>query len=230
VPPISIIARSPSLQDQNGGAPEQNNERIQAGENQGGRLQHLPLKSDDVYIDLLPDSGTAAMSDYQWAGIVPMNMYLLQLGILPATKTWLTSKVPSLSPTSPSLPASTWPGVSPSPWLIFERSPRAKQYSLPIILDATPAIENSYFIQQREPGYSGKPVREILKEMMSYGKGCTMSSKKDNLVNIGGFIATNNYEFFSEAKEIVVVYEELVCGSEGKRRERRKEGEEKRGE
>ena len=85
----------------------------------------------------------------------------------------------------------------------------AKKYKLPIIFDATRALENAYFIQQRETGYAGKSVREILREMMSYGEGCTMSSKKDNLVNIGGFLATNNEDFFIKAKEMVVVFEGL---------------------
>lgn len=92
---------------------------------------------------------------------------------------------------------------------IREVSHWAKKYNLPIIFDATRGIENAYFIQQREAGYANKSVREILKEIMSYGEGCTMSSKKDNLVNIGGFIATNNEEFFCAAKETVVVYEGL---------------------
>jgi tyrosine phenol-lyase len=85
----------------------------------------------------------------------------------------------------------------------------AKRYGLPIIFDATRAVENCYFIQEREEGYGAKPVREILREMMSYGEGCTMSSKKDNLVNIGGFVATNNSDFFVKAKEMVVVFEGL---------------------
>ncbi len=85
----------------------------------------------------------------------------------------------------------------------------AKRYGLAIIFDATRAVENCYFIQQREEGYANKSIREILREMMSYGEGCTMSSKKDNLVNIGGFLATNNEEFFIKAKEMVVVFEGL---------------------
>jgi tyrosine phenol-lyase len=85
----------------------------------------------------------------------------------------------------------------------------AGRYNLPIIFDATRAIENCYFIQQREEGYRVRPVREILREMMSYGEGLTISSKKDNLVNIGGFIATNNEGFFAKAKEMVVVFEGL---------------------
>jgi tyrosine phenol-lyase len=83
----------------------------------------------------------------------------------------------------------------------------AKKYNLNIILDATRAVENAYFIQQREAGYANKPVREILREIMSYAESCTMSSKKDNLVNIGGFLATNNEDFFTKAKEMLVVFE-----------------------
>ena len=85
----------------------------------------------------------------------------------------------------------------------------ADRHSVAIIFDATRALENCYFIQQREEGYADRPIREILKEMMSYGEGCTMSSKKDNLVNIGGFLATNNDDFFLRAKEMVVVFEGL---------------------
>jgi tyrosine phenol-lyase len=43
--------------------------------------------------------------------------------------------------------------------------------------------------------------------MLSYSDGCTMSGKKDCLVNIGGFLATNDEELFGRAKELVVVYE-----------------------
>jgi tyrosine phenol-lyase len=41
-------------------------------------------------------------------------------------------------------------------------------------------------------GYEDKPVAEILKEMMSYAESCRVSAKKDNLVNIGGWIGTRN--------------------------------------
>ena len=60
------------------------------------------------------------------------------------------------------------------------------------MLDATRAVENAYFIQQREPGYAGKKIAEILHEFCSYTDGCTMSGKKDALVNIGGWLALND--------------------------------------
>ncbi|MBI3130063.1 MAG: tyrosine phenol-lyase [Acidobacteria bacterium] len=83
----------------------------------------------------------------------------------------------------------------------------AKGYNLPIIFDATRAVENAYFIQSREEGYASRSVASILKEMMGYGEGCTVSSKKDNLVNIGGFMATNNPDFARKTKELLVVFE-----------------------
>ena len=85
----------------------------------------------------------------------------------------------------------------------------AKQHHIPIVLDATRAIENAYFIQQREPGYQSKKVAEILKEYCSYTDTSTMSAKKDALVNIGGWLATNDQGLFEEARNLVVVYEGL---------------------
>jgi tyrosine phenol-lyase len=77
------------------------------------------------------------------------------------------------------------------------------------VLDATRAVENAYFIQQREEGYQDKKVAEILKEYCSYTDSCTMSAKKDALVNIGGWLATNDAKLFQEARNMVVVYEGL---------------------
>ncbi|MGD0517098.1 MAG: tryptophanase, partial [Thermoguttaceae bacterium] len=85
----------------------------------------------------------------------------------------------------------------------------AQKYKIRIILDATRAVENSYFIQQREEGYQQKCVAEILKEICSYADGCTMSGKKDALVNIGGWLALNELELYEEASNLVVVYEGL---------------------
>jgi tyrosine phenol-lyase len=83
------------------------------------------------------------------------------------------------------------------------------RHGIPIMLDATRAVENAYFIQQREPGYAGKKIAEILREFCSYTDGCTMSGKKDALVNIGGWLALNDREKYDEASNLVVVYEGL---------------------
>ena len=83
------------------------------------------------------------------------------------------------------------------------------RYRIPLVLDATRAVENAYFIQQREPGYQDKKIAEILKEYCSYTDSCTMSAKKDALVNIGGWLATNDEDLFEEARNMVVVYEGL---------------------
>ncbi|MBI2034387.1 MAG: tryptophanase [Candidatus Levybacteria bacterium] len=83
------------------------------------------------------------------------------------------------------------------------------KYHIPLYFDATRATENAYFIKEREIGQKTRSVKSILHEMMSYGDGCTMSSKKDNLVNIGGFVATNDGYLAQKMREMVVVYEGL---------------------
>jgi tyrosine phenol-lyase len=73
--------------------------------------------------------------------------------------------------------------------------------------DATRAVENAFFIQEREEGYATKSIAAILKEMMSHFDGCTMSGKKDCLVNIGGFLAMNEEWILQQAREQVVIFE-----------------------
>jgi tyrosine phenol-lyase len=83
------------------------------------------------------------------------------------------------------------------------------RYGVKLYLDATRMVENSYFIQQREDGYGSTPVAEILKEFCSYTDGAWMSGKKDHLVNIGGWLAVNDWDLFEELRNLVVVYEGL---------------------
>lgn len=81
------------------------------------------------------------------------------------------------------------------------------KHGIKVMFDATRCVENAYFIKEREKGYEDKTIAAILKEMMSYADGCTMSGKKDCLVNIGGFLCMNDDDLYQEASELVVLYE-----------------------
>ncbi len=85
----------------------------------------------------------------------------------------------------------------------------ADRYGIRVYLDATRMMENAFFIQEREPGYEDKSIADILKEFCSYTDGAWMSAKKDNLVNIGGWLATNEEAVFERTRNMVVVYEGL---------------------
>ncbi|MBW7888696.1 MAG: tyrosine phenol-lyase [Bacteroidetes bacterium] len=85
----------------------------------------------------------------------------------------------------------------------------ASKNKIKVVMDATRAMENAFFIKKREKGYEKKSIQDILKELCSYSDAATMSGKKDLLVNIGGFLALNDFEVFEEARNMVVVYEGL---------------------
>ncbi len=251
------------------------------------------LKSEDVYIDLLTDSGTSAMSDRQWAGmmmgdesyagsrnfyhleevvkdvygykylvpthqgrgaenilskilikkgdIIPGNMYFtttrlhqelaggkfediiideahdpenefefkgnVDLNKLDKlVKKHGAAKIPYISiATSVNMAG----GQPISMQNLKELRAYTKKHKIRIIHDMTRVAENAYFIQQKEKGYDKKTVKEIVKEINSYTDGATMSAKKDALVNIGGFLAVNEWDVFEEARNMVVVYEGL---------------------
>jgi len=251
------------------------------------------LKSEDVFIDLLTDSGTTAMSDNQWAGmmlgdeayagarnfyhlekaiqdvlgykhVVPthqgrgaehlMYSHLVKPGqIVPRNMYFTTSKVHVEIPGGTMVdviideahdPANEHPfkgniDFNKLQALIDQHGPEkisfvnvemnvnmaggqpvsmqnlrklrefCNDYNLKIIYDATRSSENAYFIREREKGYENTPIIKILREMMSYSEGCIYSSKKDCLVNIGGFLATHDKEIFEHARNMVVVYEGL---------------------
>jgi tyrosine phenol-lyase len=251
------------------------------------------LRSADVYIDLLTDSGTSAMSDNQWAGMmlgdeayagsrnfyhleeavqkyygykhvvpthqgrgaehiisrvlirpgdyVPGNMYFtttrlhqelaggafvdiivdeahdptdmhpfkgnVDIGKLEDLITRVgAEKIPYVSLAATVNMAGGQPISMEN---MKEVRATTKKYGIRLILDATRAVENAYFIKMRERGYENKSIAEILYEFCSYSDGCTMSGKKDLLVNIGGFLALNDREVFDEASNLVVVFEGL---------------------
>ncbi len=251
------------------------------------------LKSEDVYIDLLTDSGTSAMSDQQWSGmmmgdeayagsrnfyhlekvvkeiygykyfipthqgrgaenilskvlikkgdIIPGNMYFtttrlhqelaggrfvdviideahdpeeefpfkgnVDLDKLEKLiKKYGAEKIPYVSmATSVNMAG----GQPISMKNLKELRVLTNKYGIRIIHDMTRVAENAHFIQQREKGYENKSIRELVKEICSYTDGATMSAKKDALVNIGGFLAINDWDVFEEARNMVVVYEGL---------------------
>ena len=91
-----------------------------------------------------------------------------------------------------------------------EVSELCKQYGIPLYFDAARYAENAYFIKKREPGYEDKTIKEIVKEVFSYGDGMTISAKKDGLVNMGGFIALNNKKVFKQASVFNIMYEGFI--------------------
>jgi tyrosine phenol-lyase len=82
-----------------------------------------------------------------------------------------------------------------------------QKYDIPLFLDACRFAENAYFIKKREPGFAATPVVEIVREMFSYADGATMSAKKDAIVNMGGFLALNDADLATRARNLLIVTE-----------------------
>ncbi|MGV8074559.1 MAG: tyrosine phenol-lyase [Syntrophobacteraceae bacterium] len=253
----------------------------------------LLLRSEDVYIDLLTDSGTSAMSDYQWSGLMlgdeayagSRNFYHLESNIqkyygysyivpthqgrgaeniiaktfiesgnyVPGNMYFATTRAhqemaggafvdviiddaydpESMHPFKGNIDLQKLEdlirkvGAAQIPYISLaatvnmasgqpvsmqnmrEVRDLCERNRIPILLDATRAIENAYFIQQREAGYEDKKIAEILLEFCSYTQGAWMSAKKDTLVNIGGWLALNDPAKFDKARNLVIVYEGL---------------------
>ena len=83
----------------------------------------------------------------------------------------------------------------------------ADRFGIPVIFDSARFAENAYFIRIREKGYEQKDIREIVREMFSFADGMTMSSKKDGIVNMGGFIALHSRDLYLEASTYNIMYE-----------------------
>ena len=81
------------------------------------------------------------------------------------------------------------------------------RHRVPLVFDACRFAENCWFIREREPGWAKRSVRDIARELFSYGDGCTMSAKKDGLVNIGGFIALKDEAWAAKIRELLILVE-----------------------
>ena len=86
----------------------------------------------------------------------------------------------------------------------------SKKYGVPVFFDSARFAENAYFIKIREKGYENKSIKEIVSEMFTYADGMTMSSKKDAIVNMGGFIGMRNSDIFQQASVFNIMFEGFI--------------------
>lgn len=93
---------------------------------------------------------------------------------------------------------------------IREVSALCKKHNIPLVFDSARFAENAYYIKTREPGYEDKSIKEIVKEMFSFADAMTMSSKKDAIVNIGGFIAMRSEDIYRQCATYNIMFEGYI--------------------
>ena len=85
-----------------------------------------------------------------------------------------------------------------------------KKYNIPLIIDACRIAENAYFIKAREKEYKNYSYKKIAQKMFSLADGCTMSAKKDGIVNMGGFLALNSDKLTQQCKNELIITEGFI--------------------
>ncbi|MBM7623920.1 tyrosine phenol-lyase [Sporohalobacter salinus] len=151
-----------------------------------------------TFVDVIIDEGHQSVADHPFKGNVDLEKYKDLIDEVGA------DKIPYICVAVTVNMAGGQPVSMDNLRKVKEISERN---SIKVMYDATRCVENAYFIKKNEEGYQDKSIAEILKEMMSYADGCTMSGKKDCLVNIGGFLAMDEEDLYQEATQLVVVYE-----------------------
>jgi tyrosine phenol-lyase len=153
-----------------------------------------------IFVDVIIDEGHKAQSDHPFKGNIDINKF---------AKLIEEKGAKNIAYITVGAPVNLAGGQPVSMANMKELSTLAHKNGIKVILDATRNIENAYFIQQREEGYANKSVREINREFCDLSDGCTMSGKKDLIVNIGGFACVNDDNIADEIRSQVVVYEGL---------------------
>jgi len=251
------------------------------------------LRSEDVYIDLLTDSGTSAMSDRQWAGMMlgdeayagSRNFYHLEDAVrdvygykhlipthqgraaehmisrllieegdyVPGNMYFTTTRLHQemagatfvdviideahdqelMHPFKGNVSLEKFQalidevGAERIPYIsiattvnmcggqpisldnLRKVSELAHDNGILVVHDMTRVAENALLIKEREEGQADRSMEQIVRDICDLTDACTMSSKKDHLVNIGGFLAVNDDDLADRARNMVVIYEGL---------------------
>ena len=91
-----------------------------------------------------------------------------------------------------------------------EVSKVCKKHNIPLIIDACRIAENAYFIKHREKEYQNYTYKKIAQKMFDLADGCTMSAKKDGIVNMGGFLALNNNKLTEKCRNELIISEGFI--------------------
>lgn len=93
---------------------------------------------------------------------------------------------------------------------IREVAALCRKYGVLLQIDSARFAENAYFIKKREEGYADKTIKEIVREMFSYADIMTMSSKKDAIVNMGGFVAFRDEALWRRCQMFCIMNEGYI--------------------